>query len=190
MPWIAAHPDNTMTIRLPEEAPREEQGEFTLGYWPPRLAEKFSRTLSELSDPDRKLDPVEDQKQYLESINLDFDLAMEMVAYGVRGWDGVEDASGNPIVPGRVERTFDGRKFEALDEGSLEFLYTNRMIGVLALKCQLFNYLTDEEKKRSALQSGLSSSTRPTNAKGAEASPTQTESSDSTANLSRAALTG
>ena len=161
MAWVAVHPDNTTEVQVPEgKGPW-----FTVGFWPPREAERFNMMLEKIQKPLEELDPVRDQDEYMKAVGLNYDTFRNMVAYGVRDWRDMVDVEGEPFLPHFEEAVeIDGRPHKALSDASIDDLYVNRLLVAVALKCWLFNTLTQEEKKTSGLQLQSSSSTLPTSA--------------------------
>ena len=164
MAWTAVHPDSTTKVRLPEGAPEDEQAIFEVGFWPPRESERFKVLLDKIQKPLEDLDPITDQDKYLAAIGLGYERARDMVAFGVRGWDGITYQDGRPLAPGLERVTIDGREHKKLCDDSLHLLYVNNLLGVLSLKCFLYNILDEEQKKTSGLRLPSSSLTASTDA--------------------------
>lgn len=167
MAFKAVHPDNTDTVRLPDGADEADQAEFTVGFWPPREAERFHAMLDEMRKPSQELNPVTEQDDYLKAIGLNYEVACDMVRFGVRGWSGLEDADGKAIAPDVGSVTIDGRVHPILGDGSIHMLYVNRLVAVLAMRCWVFNALTPAQKKTLMSPSDSLSSTTPTDAESA-----------------------
>lgn len=163
MAWVAVHPDLTQEVQVPEE---EGAPLFTVGFWPPREAERFKMTWADMQRTE--LDPVDQQDAYLKAVNINYEVARDMVRFGVRGWSGMRGADGKEMAP---EFDAEGR----LSEASLDLLYVNNLLAALSIKAFLFNVLSEDEKKKASLQSGSVTSSSDTDAESVITATKETE---------------
>lgn len=143
--WIAAHPSNTMKVRCPDV---EGAPTFELGFWPPRVSERVNTALAAIrkaqSDEDF-LDPG--SPEFGKITDLNFDITVEMLRWGVRGWEGAD------LTPAVVSvEKVDGIDHPRLSLESAHVLSVNGVHNDLAQKAWLFNILTEQQKKTFGLR--------------------------------------
>lgn len=156
MAWKAVHPDLTEEVTPIEGGPS-----FTVGFWPPREAERLNVLLSDLKQPG-EISPHDDYDAYIKSIGLTLEAVWDMAKYGVRGWSGFGD-----FAPAFEEIESGRFKHKALADASVRLLYVNKLLIAVATKCWLFNSLTEEQRGKSDWRSGSSTTSPSTNAAGA-----------------------
>lgn len=158
MAWKAVHPDLTEKVRLPADGP-----EFELQFWPPLEAERINALTSNLRKPSRKdekeIDAFENPDELVKRAGYSYELIRDMARYGVRSWSGFGDI---PCATETVE--IDGKKHVRLTAESLAVLHANKLLVAVALKAQLMNILSEDQKKTSGWLSSSDSSTSPTDA--------------------------
>jgi hypothetical protein len=131
MTWKAKHPDNTEDVRVPEDGPT-----FTIGFWPPLLADKVKRNAREwMKQGDAPISDEEGERRFL--------LTRDMVRFGVRGWKGLEPAAAFESIE------YGGRRHSALTEASIDLLYANKLFDAVALAAWGVNSLSEDAKKKS-----------------------------------------
>lgn len=186
MAWTAVHPQNTTTERVPDV---EGAPTFTFGFWPPLEAERFHTIIRR--NAGKQDDGAVGSEEFERAIANQHEHTNRMVAFGVRGWSGfLVDGVEVPCSTEEVE--VDGVKVVRLTKTSLDFLYANKLRGELALKCYLFNTLSEDQKKTSGLRLNSASSTTLTDAPSAPPNGKdrlQAKSSGSAGSTSKAART-
>ena len=171
MAWKAVHPSLTEEVRIPEDGPT-----FTIGFWPPREAERLRVVWARLKKPDEELDPIKDFDRLVEKGNVGLDLYRAMCRWGVRGWTGFGDVSCST-----EEIEIDGRKHPSLTPEGLDAMYVNQLLVAVGLRCMAFNFLTEDQRGKLDWRSGSSTTSHSTNAAGAAPAthPKTTEPSSS-----------
>ena len=191
MPWKAAHPSTTAVVFLPEDAKPEDQAKFTIGFWPPLIAEQVKALRVEFTKPG-DLHPVRDAEAFAEQSGISLQWYRTMVRYGLREWHNVEiDGKITPLAT--TEEEIDGRPHIAVSEDHVNVLHSGNMVVALGMRCWLYNVLTEESKKKYASLFVSASSTSRTTAKTARqngrAKDSRTGSRGKTAKKSKAART-
>ena len=166
MPWKAAHPASTTTANLPEDADAKDQATFTIGFWPPFIAEKLNVLRAEITKPGPDLHPIRDANAFAEATGLSIAWYRTMVKYGLRDWKGVE-IDGKEVKIDTKTEEIDGRKHTAVSEEHIDVLYHGSLLVALGMKCWVYNVLSEVQKKEFDLQSASPSSKSPTSAKSA-----------------------
>ena len=120
-------PDATTTVEI-------DGVTFTIGYWPPREAEKIGALIVEAQrHADKTSEPAR---------AASFEVHRRMVEYGVRAFPGAPpDAFGKESIH--------GREHVRVSEKVLHQLYMNNALWPLGLACLKWNNLSEEEKKTS-----------------------------------------
>mgnify|MGYP001568730432 CR=1 FL=1 len=121
-------PDATTTVEV-------DGVTFTIGYWPPREAEKIGAAIAAI----RK---SSDDRESEEARAASLDAHWRMVEYGVRGFT---DAPDKAIESEKIN----GREHPRVSDRVMRQLYLNNAIWPLGLACLQWNNLSDTEKKTS-----------------------------------------
>ena len=106
---------------------------FTIGYWPPREAEKIGAGIAAI----RKVGQDTEEAR-----RMAFEVHRRMVEYGLRAFDGA--------LAGAIEtETIYGRTHPRVSDRVLHQLYLNHAIWPLGMACLKWNSLSEDEKKAS-----------------------------------------
>ena len=122
-------PDTTTTVEV-------EGVTFTIGFWPPREAEKIGAAIAAVR---RHADPESEAARAAA-----LDAHSRMIQYGVRGWSGWEGVEAKMDA-----EAIHGREHPKVPEKVLRALYLNNALWPVGLACLRWNNLSDEEKKTS-----------------------------------------
>lgn len=155
--WFLTNPDHTEESRLPDE---DGAPTFVVGFFPPQQDVAIRARLPVLSKPDEAIDPVKDQDEFIRHSGMQLEAYREAARWGCRGWRGAPagfEAKTETIRLG-------GRDHTALTYASVDLLYANGLLGLVAMRAIAFNILSAEQQEALKKSSLETSPTLPTGA--------------------------
>ena len=156
---LLTDPTLTETYPIPEDS--ADPLHVTFGAWPPREDNMIRSKWPVVYKPDEKLDPIRDMDAFMKQAGIGYDVMRACVRWGVRDW------TGGGIESFATSVTIDGKEYTALTEDSIDVLVRSGLLGAVAMRAALFNFLSETERKKSAWRSSSITSTNPTLAENA-----------------------
>ncbi len=124
MTWLAIQPTRTVTVRVPDE---EGAPTFTLGLWPPYVAEIIGARFRQEADRISKGDVI-DPTAGISTLEA-------AVAFSLRGWEGLGPCEMTHVevpFPGLFEKEKKLLREPRASDGALAILHANKLLVSLA----------------------------------------------------------